>query len=256
MKHIKSLLFLSILLSTFSFARQKPIAIEYGIEIPKLKQSESPIIHKGFTFLYNEPFELSSWVAYVLSSNETQRIVERSNIFRVDSRVKTGTANDKDYSKSGYDRGHLAPAGDMGWSLDAMNESFYYSNISPQVPGFNRGVWKRCEEVVRRWAVTYDSIYIVTGPVLREGLPTIGKNKVAIPMFYYKVIIRYDKEKLRGSGIAFVLPNISSKNPLKSFVTSIDKVEQMTGIDFFPLIPDDIEQQLERSEDPNDWKWD
>jgi len=252
MKLNKLFLLLILCFGEFAFAQNNV----YGkLEIPKVKENETVIHHTAYSFLYNEVFEQASWVAYILSGKETISIVKRTDNFRPDPSVKTGTANNKDYSKSGYDRGHLAPAADMGWSKDAMSESFYYSNISPQVQGFNRIYWKRCEDIVRRWAVTYDSIYVVTGPVLREGLATIGKNEVAVPMFFFKVIMRYNSQKNEGTGIAFVMPNIGTKAPLKSFIVSIDKVERMTGIDFFPLLPDDIEQQIERNDNPNDWKW-
>jgi endonuclease G len=93
-------------------------------------------------------------------------ITKRKDNFRSDPKVKTGSAALSDYKGSGYDRGHLAPAADFKWSATAMSESFYMSNMSPQVPGFNRGIWKNIESTVRNWAVENDEIYIVTGPVL------------------------------------------------------------------------------------------
>lgn len=153
-----------------------------GLEIPKTSSSKDRIIKKtGFSLLYNESHEQAEWVAYQLTKSETNSVFERTDNFMVDPMVKTGSAVAADYQGSGYDRGHLAPAGDMGWSAASMTESFYYSNMSPQLPAFNRGIWKRLEEQVRTWAIDYDTLYVVTGPVLQMGLPKIGPNEVSVP---------------------------------------------------------------------------
>ena len=112
-----------------------------NLELPKPKENEQIINHFAYTLSYNELFEQANWVAYELTDIETISHFERTNKFIVDDLVKTGSASNDDYKKSGYDRGHLAPAGDMGWSEQAMKESFYYSNMSPQNPSFNRGIW-------------------------------------------------------------------------------------------------------------------
>jgi endonuclease G len=170
-----------------------------------------------------------------------------------DPLVKTGTADDEDYLHSGYDRGHLAPAADLGYSLSSMAESFYYSNMSPQVAAFNRGVWKRLEGQVRVWARNNGAVYVVTGPVLRPGLPSIGANKVSVPELYYKVILDYRMPEYKALG--FVLPNAGSKLPLTEFAVSIDSVERLTGIDFFPALPDKDENTLESNICLPCWKW-
>ena len=155
--------------------------------------------------------------------------------------VATGTAGNQDYAKSGYDRGHLAPAADMSWSEKVMQESFYFSNMSPQLPGFNRGIWKRLEEQVRDWALLYDSIYIVTGPVLSPDLSYIGPNKVSVPKYYFKALISIKERK----GIAFYMPNQKSEAALMNYAVSIDSLESILGLDLFHLLPDQLEQQLE-----------
>ncbi len=108
--------------------------------------------------------------------------------------------------------------------------------MSPQEPGFNRGIWKNLEEKVRDWAFENKKIYIVTGPVLRNGLPKIGPNQVAVPEYFYKVILDYSAPSLKG--IAFLMPNLSSTRSLQSYAVSIDAVEKATGINFFPNISD------------------
>lgn len=223
------------------------------LEIPILKPDSYIINHFAYSLCYNEESEQAEWVAYLLTRNETRSIYKRSDRFIEDPMVKTRSADHSDYSKSGFDRGHLAPAGDMGWSSQSMEESFYYSNMSPQDPSFNRGIWKKMEEMVRAWALEYDSLYIVTGPVLNSGLQSIGQNGVAVPKFYYKIIL--DNSGKDKKALAFLVPNKGSKESISSFVVNIDKVEEITGIDFFPLLPDNIEKSLEANVNENQWIW-
>ncbi len=224
-----------------------------NIEIPALSPDDAIIYHTAYTLKYNETYEQAEWVAYQLTATETIGLYERSDDFMVDPKVATGSANDNDYAGSGYDRGHLAPAADMGWSSTTMQESFYYSNMSPQEPSFNRGIWKRLEELVRDWAVEYDTLYVVTGPVLKTGLPTIGSNKVAIPEYYYKVIYTFSNGG--HNAIGFVMKNEGSKDDLKSHAVSVDSVERFTGIDFFVNLNDDLETKIEASTCVSCWNW-
>jgi endonuclease G len=212
-----------------------------SIACPLPLSTELVINHTAYTFAYNEEHEQANWVAYVLTQAHLGDGVERSNRFMEDPLVSTQTATNADYAKSGYDRGHLAPAADMSWSLQVMQESFYYSNMSPQLPGFNRGIWKKLEEKVRDWALLYDSIYVVTGPVLVAGLPTIGPNKVSVPKYYYKALIAPRQQK----GIAFLMPNAKSDAQLFDFSLSIDALEAKLGRDFFYQLKDQLEQQIE-----------
>ncbi len=223
------------------------------LEIPKTKDSEKIISHTGYSLLYNEKYKQANWVAYELTKQETNKIVERSNNFISDPNVKSVNAFDKDYKGSGYDKGHLAPAADMGWSATTMTESFYYSNMSPQLPGFNRGIWKKLEELVRTWAIENQAVYVVTGPVLSKGLSTIGYNKIAVPNYYYKLILDYQKPNIKGIG--FILPNESSKSLLQNYAVSIDSVEKVTGIDFFYLLKDQEENLIEKDLCVNCWSW-
>lgn len=159
--------------------------------------------------------------------------------------IPTGSAESGDYKGSRYDKGHLAPAADMAWDSTAMCESFYMSNMSPQLPAFNRGIWKRLEDQVRDWAIENQEIWIVTGPVLRDDLPTIGTNHVSVPEYFYKVIIDIKEPDFKGIG--FILPNKGSKEPLTAFAVTIDSVEALTGLDFFPGLPDSLEKLIESS---------
>lgn len=203
--------------------------------------NEEVIERMAYTFAYNETHEQANWVAYMLTRANLGSGVERSNRFMEDPLVSTQTATNADYAKSGYDRGHLAPAADMSWSLQAMQESFYYSNMSPQLPGFNRGIWKKLEEKVRTWALQYDTLFIVTGPILEPGLPTIGPNKVSIPKAYFKALYAPKQQK----GLAFILPNAKSEQLLSEFCLSIDALEQKLNRDFFFQLIDQKEQVIE-----------
>ena len=243
------LLFVCVLIAFISNAQQT----HTSIEIPAHQANEKLISHAGYTLSYNEKYEQANWVAYELTSAETNSIYNRTNKFLIDPKLITGSAENSDYAGSGYDRGHLAPAGDMGWSAQSMIESFYYSNMSPQVPSFNRGIWKNAESFTREAAIENHVIYVVTGPVFTSDMTTIGKNKVAVPHSYYKVILDYSEPELKA--IAFVIPNEASQLPLQHFAVSINQVEQITGLDFFPLLDDTLESKLESGFDVKLWSW-
>ena len=258
---MKKLLFpiLLLLIQTLTFAQyhtksyDENHTISSKFEIPQTKPNDIIIYHTAYSLLYNEKYEQANWVAYELTKEKTIKLYNRADKFIPDPQVKTGTANDNDYKGSGYDRGHLAPAADMGWSSVTMAESFYYSNMSPQIPGFNRGIWKKLEELVRSWAVENDAVYIVTGPVLAPGLQAIGANKVAVPNYFYKVILDYTQPSIKGIG--FIIPNIGSKEQLQHFAVTIDSVEKFTGINFFPSLPDEQEKIIEKTLCIDCWSW-
>ncbi len=221
------------------------------LEIPELKENEVVISHLGYSVSYNETHEQANWIAYELTSEELMGTVERKDRFKPDPDVATGSATVDDYKKSGYDRGHLAPAADMKWSEEVMAESFYFSNMSPQVPGFNRGIWKLLEELVRTWAKEDGALYVVTGGVLQEGLPTIGKNGVSVPQYYYKVVLDYREPEIKA--IAFLIPNEKTDKEISTFVVPINRIEELTGINFFPKLEDTIEEQLESTSEFSIW---
>jgi len=234
----KILFIIMVLFAIFTY-----ITHAQGLEIPYSEGNEI-YEYAGFTLKYNEEYEQAEWVAYQLTKEEVLGKFGRKNNFREDLSISTGSATLKDYSRSGYDRGHLAPAGDMKWSEAAMSDSFYMSNMSPQVPQFNRDIWKNLEALVRKWAIEHEEIYVITGPILTDGpYETIGENEVAIPKMYYKVILDYKGPDIKAIG--FILPNEKSKVPLYAFVVTVDTVEYITGIDFFCLLPDEIEENLE-----------
>jgi endonuclease G len=214
-------------------------------------RNEEVIRHTWYTLSYSEKDEQAEWVYYVLKPSMITGEAERDDKFRADPRVPSGSATLTDYQGSGYDRGHLCPAADMSFSPDAMSETFYLSNMSPQLPSFNRGIWKRLEEQVRNWARSADSICIVTGGVLTRPAGAIGPSKVTVPACYYKII--FDPGKNNPRMLAFLLPNAKSSEPLAVFAVTTDSVESLTGIDFFPGLPDQLESVLESGCKPEFW---
>jgi endonuclease G len=220
---------------------------------PKKKKADQLIKHTAFALCYDEKYEQAKWVAYRLTEEMcTGNNTKRSNNFRMDESVKTRSATPNDYKKSGYDKGHLCPAGDMSWSEITMSESFLMSNMSPQAPSFNRGIWKKLEEDVREWVKLNKELYIITAGVLEDSLNTIGESKVAVPNYYYKIVL--DVHLPEYKAIAFVMPNRESKLPVFNYAVSIDSVEHLTGIDFFPALPDSLESVLESKIDINSWR--
>jgi endonuclease G len=208
------------------------------------------IHHKYYSLSYSEEDEQAEWVAYKIVSNKLQNI-DRTNDFREDPNIRTGSAEIYDYQGSGYDRGHLAPAKTMSLNETSMSESFYMSNMSPQIPGFNRGIWKRLEEKIRYWAEANDSLYVVTGPILDRPIDLIGDNDVTVPRAFYKTIVGFTNENIKG--IAFVIPNQESDKSLYSYVVSIDEVEGITGIDFYYNLDSQIQNEVEANTNVKLW---
>ena len=209
------------------------------------------IPHQHFTLSYVEAHEQAEWVAYELTPQEVAINMARDGNFREDPDVPTGSASLDDYRGSGYDRGHLAPVGDMNFDPVAMEESFLLSNISPQDRSFNAGIWSRLENQVRDWAADKGGVYVVTGPVLGGADRIIGDNEVTVPNFFYKVLLneRGDSSQMVG----FIMPNRAGSGSLRSYVEKVDNIEAYTGIDFFPVLSDSLEAMLESNSDPEEW---
>ena len=218
--------------------------------IPSSKTNREIVRHSAFILSYQEEYELASWVLHRLVKEATLGKAERSNDFLSDPLVESGSAVAQDYSRSGYDRGHLCPAGDFKHDKELQDETFYMSNMSPQLPDFNRGIWSDLENKVRSWVKKRGELIIITGPILKKGLPTIGRmNKIAIPEKFYKII--YDPAT--EEAIAFLFPNEGSVELVKSFTISVNELEAMTGIDFFAKLPDSLEQKIEANNNVDDW---
>lgn len=228
------------------------ISIDSLLHIHSKSSAEQIVHHHAFSLAYDEDSEQALWVSYILTREQANARRTRRDRFRADDLVKTGSATLSDYKKSGYDRGHLAPAADMRWSKQSMSESFYLSNMSPQTPSFNQGIWRVLEEQVREWAVRDEKLMIATGPVFYQVIDTIGENEIWVPSHYYKVVVDVSLPKIKG--IAFIMPNEKSNQTIYDFAVSIDSVEQVTGIDFMPNLPELNQMEIESNDDWLEWR--
>lgn len=212
------------------------------------------IHHLAYTVSYNDNWKLPNWVAYELTKQETMGEVERCNGFSPDPKVKGNAVVHKDYTNNPgkYDRGHMAPAADMKWSEQAMKESFYTTNICPQNANLNRGDWNDIEELVRDYAKRYGSVYVVCGPIVSDKPEYMGNyQKIAIPDAFYKAILR--KKGDSWTTIGFVCKNEAGSKPILYHIRTIDEIEEMTNIDLFYSLPDDVENKIESEDNILDW---
>lgn len=188
------------------------------------------IQHKHFTLNYNEEYEIPVWVSYSISIRGLVKHSDRLSYFRSDKKIDSKSAVNSDYTNTNYDRGHMAPAAAFAFSEQAMTDSFLMSNITPQVPEFNRGMWKKLEEYIREKVILYDQLYIITGCVVIGKTETIGKNKVGVPKVFYKVVFDKNKNFL----FAVVMPNKKIENQdVTNFFTSLEFVKAFSGINTF-----------------------
>lgn len=209
-----------------------------------------------YTMLYDTAYRQAAWVAYLLTRRDVSgKGVKRSGVFKSDPEVIARgwpSAADRDYTGSGFDRGHLLPSADRNDTPQENGATFRLSNVSPQRPGLNRGTWRRLEERVRRWAARYDSLYIVTGGELTPSLRRI-RGGVGIPQRFFKTILVRDGGTFRA--IAFLIPN--TERPAGDcfrYAISVDSLERVLGMDFYSALPDSVEMRVEASFDRSFWR--
>lgn len=224
--------------------------------LPKVEEDEELIVHSAMALVYEEDHEHAKWVAHIILPAIINGQVGRTNDFREDPMISTGTAVKADYWYSGYDRGHLAPSADFRWSETALSESYFYSNMSPQLPEFNRKSWAALEDRLRRYVVfSEEQLYVVSGAVLNDDLPTMQnedrENEVSIPEMYFKVVV--DLEGDEKKGIAYLMKNGVNDHPVVSYAVTIDSVETLTGIDFFASLSQELQAELESDDDYSKW---
>lgn len=219
-----------------------------GMETPAIRPMDTRVMRRtGYTVSFNDEWLMPNWVAWELTPERVDGKVKRSDIFTPDPHLPEKLrVEHRDYSRSGYDRGHMAPAGDMKWDELAMQESFYMSNMCPQAPNLNKGDWKELEEACRKWTQQHrTSVYIACGPIVEQGKrhKRIGQSyKVTVPDAFFKVVMKLGK---RPSAVGFIFPNDDCNAPLADYAIPVDSVEKITGIDFFPQLPDEQENALE-----------
>lgn len=211
------------------------------------------IIHRNsYTFSYVEANEQSEWVAYVLKNRLNSAIYSRTDDYREDPLVETKTANIYDYEGSGYDRGHMAPASDLNYSYESISSSFYFSNISPQLPYFNRQTWRLVEKEIREYLFYKDSIYVYTGSIINNDNIRIGRNQVAVPSAFYKIILGFKNGEPKAIGI--LMPHNEENMNLNHYFVSVDSIEEVSGIDFFSNYIGYIEKNIESNSSIIFWK--
>ncbi|MFD2563985.1 DNA/RNA non-specific endonuclease [Aquimarina rubra] len=211
------------------------------------------VSHDNYSLSYSEKHEQPEWVAYELKKEHLSKNEFKRPFFEVDNKVKSSSADWRNYKNSGYDRGHLCPAADRKFTYDAFEETFLTSNVSPQNHEFNAGIWNDLEQKVRYWVSRYDGVYVVTGGILTDDLQTIGYEAVSVPKYFYKIIL--DKGTKGSKMIAFLIPNEDTDRSLEDFIVTTNSIEKLTGIDFFQKLPDDLENQLEDSTSKKGWKF-
>lgn len=229
-----------------------PTTTEFDASFLPTSTTGSIVAHDYYTLSYAEAFEQAEWVAYELAKKHLSSNKMERPLFVEDKKVKTGSADYRNYKGSGYDKGHLCPAADRKFTFEAFNETFLTSNISPQDHQFNAGIWNFLEQKTRYWARKYDGVYVVTGGVLKQGLPSIGKEEVAVPAEFYKIIM--DSSEGTYKVIAFLIPHEPVTGSYFNYVVTIDEIEARTGIDFFPKLSEEIAIPLESTIDLKGWK--
>ena len=229
-----------------------------GLEIPYLLDDKNNTIveHMGYTLSYNSRDRIPNWVAYELQDSELYGDFERAEKFTPDPDVKGRQAYDRDYIGSGWDRGHMAPSGDMKWSSQTMRECFYLTNVCPQNRNLNSGLWNDLEKQVRYEARYYKKIWIVAGPILGRNLyGTIGENKVKVPDAFFKALLARKKNGTY-TAIGFIFPNESGGTVVRDYAMSVDDLEQELGMDLFYNLPDNVQESVEAVFDLHDWRLD
>ena len=219
---------------------------------PLSSVSELIIKKKAYIVSYNKDTKIPNWVAWHLTGDHSDGSVGRSNAFYEDEEVPLPRATSEDYRGSGWSRGHMCPAGDNKWDLEAMRQSFSLINVCPQDASLNSGLWNSMEIECRNWAKRFQDIYIICGPVFyKQEHEQIGNNKVYVPEAFFKVVLCLNGEP---KGMGFVVKNNAGTKKRDLYYNSIDQVERITGIDFFPILPDDLENEIESKLEMDLWK--
>lgn len=228
-----------------------------SIEIPAKLHGipERLLYRKAYTLSFNRETNQPNWVAWCLENYETDGKIHRRDDFIADEDIpQPHRVEPSDYRKSGYDRGHMAPSADMKFDAQAMKECFYMSNICPQTHKLNAGAWNKLEAACRRWANKFERVYIVCGPIFIKGKhKSIGQeHKITVPDAFFKCIYAVNKGKPQAIG--FIMQNNETKQNMNASAMTVDKVEEITGMDFFPNLPDKVETEVESRHSIKIWQ--
>ena len=223
------------------------------MELPAYSVTDNIIEHEGYVLCYNTGTLTPDWVAYEMTAEECAGHLDRDSFnFRMDPSWSGTQAMREDYANSGWTKGHMACAGDFHWDEDAMKETFYLTNICPQDKTLNAGDWNYLEKKVRSWAKKHGSVWVVSGPIAGSGkYGRIGERGVEIPDAFFKAVM-YEKNG-KYHAIAFIMGNDANRYYLKDCAVSINELESITGLDFYPMLDDSVEEQVEARVNFSDW---
>ncbi len=221
---------------------------------PLKNRPEQLLVRKAYVASFNSKTLMPNWVGWRLTKAHASGTIKRDGVpFMPDNDVDEAyRVTTYDYQRSGYDRGHMCPAADNQWSMEAMEQCFLMTNMCPQNHSLNAGDWNEMEQQCRKWAQRFGEVYIVSGPIVYKKSKTrIGQHhKVTVPDAFFKVVACF---KGSPKGIGFIYKNDAGNKQKADYVNTIDQVERITGLDFFPALPDDVERQVESKASLEDW---
>jgi len=222
------------------------------MELPKCSSKDVLLQYDGYVCKYNSTYMIPDWVAYELTASETNGDWERDGCtFRADASLKERQPDNSDYSGSGWTRGHMAPAGDFKWSSHAINDTFYYINCCPQDATLNAKDWNYLEQQVRKWAKEYGKVWVVSGPIVGDDVHGKIGDGVVVPDAFFKAVLVENNGFYRS--IAFIMKNNSSRQYLDKCALTVNELEALTKIDFFPQLDDRYEESVEAQKHFTDW---
>ena len=247
---------LFILLAVLSIANpidDKASSLVYnGAPVSKIVKDNQYIIKNNYAIHYRYDTKTAEYVVEHVTKQKINGTFKRQDDFRPDPAIPPAHQSQlSDYAGNPFDRGHLVPAGDNTHTAETMSESFFLSNMVPQVPNHNRGIWKQLETAVRIWVLEGKDIYVISGTTYNKDYKSIGARKVGIPDYMWKVVIDATSHK----AIAFYFPNTALPvADLPKYIVSIEEVEQKTGINFNPKMPEKLQKALEFAKaNPKEW---
>ncbi|MBQ4386757.1 MAG: DNA/RNA non-specific endonuclease, partial [Prevotella sp.] len=233
-----------------------------------------------YSLEWDNALKANRWTCYELHAGNTLSNAKRKDDFKADDAVYNSSEL-ADYSNSGFSRGHLCPSADRLCSTDQNKQTFFLTNMQPQYQSHNGGLWGRLESQVRDYATDdsktgahCDTLYVVKAATIADvasdaltnnntsgvyATSEVGNyDKLLVPRYFYMALLHYNKESDSYKAVAFWTRHLSTTQPvanLGDYAISIDKLEQLTGLDFFCNLPDDIESEVEAEEPDLDfWK--
>ena len=231
---------------------QCPQHVLRGAPVSSITANTQYLCKTNYAIHYRYDTKTAEYVVQRITMENISGPAKRKDDFRPDPAVpKQHQSQLSDYAGNPFDRGHLSPGADNTQNALVMSESFFLTNMVPQVPNHNRGIWKQLETAVRGWVKEGRDIYVASGTIYAPGYQTIGANRVGIPTHIWKVVV----DRKNSKSIAFIFPNAPLPvKDLPKYAVSIGQVEQATGINFMPLLTPTQKQVLEDTP-PNLGEW-